>query len=187
VEITISPYKDPAAGLDWHEQTPLIIDAIRDRIRIFPGGQIEVEFLEENYGTAADWPVIKIKVLAVAGVLLFGVPEAHKYIRETYEEWQHMAREVDSVVTTIAGSSAVLECSVGILIFDALKEIHKTTNAADLRFLNVKKIPGERGFGTVDMPDYLFTFCSDTKIYQVAVHCDRSIVWVNELEIKNGT
>lgn len=185
MEITISPYKDPAEGLDWHEQTPLIIDAIKDRIRSYPGCKIDVEILEENYGTAADWPVIKVKVLVVAGVLFFGVPDVHKRIRETYEEWQHIATEVDNIVTTVAGSSEILECSAGVLIFDALKEIHKTTDAADLRFLNLKKIPGERGFGAIDMPDYLFSFTGSTKIYQVAVNCDRTIAWVNELEIKN--
>jgi hypothetical protein len=63
------------------------------RLRTYPGGPIDGSVMTRNIGKGADWSVVAI---VVGGGLFFAIPEAHKKIRETLEEWRRIFKELTS-------------------------------------------------------------------------------------------
>jgi hypothetical protein len=58
-------------------------------------GSVDGSVSVRNIGKGADWSVI---VLTITGIF-FAIPEAHKKVRESFEEWQHIFKELKSLYT----------------------------------------------------------------------------------------
>jgi len=101
IKIVLAPYKDPAYGLDWPEQTPIIIKEVAEHLSNYPEGKIEYKTKETDHGIGADWPTITFEIISIAGLVFFGIPALHKKIRETLSEWKKIKQNFDKLVDWI--------------------------------------------------------------------------------------
>ncbi|MCG7983767.1 hypothetical protein [Candidatus Thiodiazotropha endoloripes] len=185
MEIIVNPYKDSGRGVDWDEQTPKIISEMN---LYFSQNKETLNFslLETDHGTSADWPTITITIGGGIGAL-FIIPEAHKRIRESFEEWKRIGNEITSLITWIASKYPVVAYPKELLFFDLLEwfETELGIDVNELEFISVDDefpIPDKRYGMSIDKA-YLFTLKNKKVVYQIAIQNDREIIWKHSYEI----
>ncbi|PUB74705.1 MAG: hypothetical protein DBP03_08250 [gamma proteobacterium symbiont of Ctena orbiculata] len=185
MEIIVNPYEDPGRGLDWDEQTPRIINEMN--LYLSEKNEAFNFSLEEtNHGTAADWPTITITITGAIGAL-FVIPEAHKRIRESCEEWKRIGDEMASLLSWIASKYPVAAYPKELLFFDLLEwfEVELGVDANDLELISLDDefpIPDKR-YGTSIEKAFFFTLKHKNTVHQIAVKNNREIIWKHTYEI----
>ena len=168
VKIVLTPYEDPATGVDWPEQTPIVIKRLQELLCSYPGGEVEYRIKETNHGIGADWPTITLELLGIASVLFFAIPALHKKIRETLTEWKTIKKELDSFCEWLIGKEPVFSYSIEKAFLDALGHLESKTNILELELIEAIQIPGKSGapvpgFETSPRLYYLFLFREDNE------------------------
>lgn len=176
-------YEDPSAGTDWPEQTPAIIKRVNELLRRYPGGPLEFQVKESNHGRGADWPTITVSLITVAGVLLFGIPAAHKKLRETIEEWRKIKQNVDRVIAWIEGQERVVAYPVEVLFFDAVEWLGEERDVLGIELLDVATISDTSNPSPSLSAGYLFLFCDADQLFAVAIDCQRRRLMKRTVEL----
>ena len=124
MELIIAPYKDPAYGLDWPEQTSIIIEKLESILGSYDE-KVQFQLLEKGIGVGADWPVIAIKISAITGTAFFAIPAAHKKIRESLEEWKIIGKNFLKLIDFISDSERIITYPIQVLFLDAIASLEK--------------------------------------------------------------
>ena len=163
VSIIVSPYKDPALGPDWIEQTPQIFESIVERLSAYPNGPVEYLAHETDHGIGADWPTIVIEIVKWGAGLAFSVPATHKLIRTTISEWKVILANLRKLLQWFSGDLSPISYSIEVAFLEALERLESETDPNDLEFLSCFSIPGKPGrvpaaFNTSLLVYYGFVF-----------------------------
>jgi hypothetical protein len=151
----------------------------RERLRSYPGGEIKGTVATRNIGKGADWIVVAI---SFAG-LFFTIPKAHKVVRESWEEWQRIYKEIKAIFSWLVPHQPAYYPD-GYLFLVAVSELVKDLGVANLTFIGLARLPE-------DNPDFagreplLFTFRGDQSIEQVAVARHGVVFWRNCVQIND--
>lgn len=176
VKIILAPYKDPAEGLDWHEQTPLIRKELHGILSNYPFGKVEYKIEETDHGIGADLPTILLEIIGIGSTLFFGVPALHKKIRETIGEWKKIWEEVKNFIKWINKKQPIISYSKEIAFLKALEflETKVGDKILEIELYGLVEISGKSGkiekkFETSPLLYHLFLFKYEEEyIYLVA-------------------
>jgi hypothetical protein len=180
MDVVLSPYEDPSAGLDWSEQTPSILKDLTSRIESWDGAKVEYRIRETNHGLDADWLTITLQVLSVGTTAFFVIPAAHKEVRESIEEWRKIKANIERFITWISPKKKVASYPVELLFFDSADQALAADASDRLAFLCWSEIPVpvEISGGFTAIKHYVFTFRSPAQITLVAIDNQRRVLWV---------
>ncbi|EIV1777536.1 hypothetical protein MOU97_004221 [Vibrio vulnificus] len=139
MDIVLSTYKDPAYGLDWHEQTGEIESTIRHSLL---ESKFPIEFLirESNIGRGADYPVTVIQVISVLGFVGFVIPEAHKRVRESLEEWSRIRDYFSKLSALLSQNNSIIALPDEVLFAKSAEALLTETKASDAVFVRYESI-----------------------------------------------
>ena len=140
-------------------------------------GSIDGSVSVRNIGKGADWSVI---VLTITGIF-FAIPEAHKKVRESFEEWQHIFKELKSLYTWLIPKKIALYPNQYLFLI-ALNAISTQTKPRDLIFLGFTSLP-EQSPDLDEYPALLFSFANKTEILQIAIARNGEIFWENKIQL----
>lgn len=130
-----------------------------------------------NIGKGAEWSVI---VLTITGIF-FAIPEAHKKVRESFEEWQHIFKELKSLYTCLIHNKVALYPNQYLFLI-TLNLIAIKTNPKELIFLGFISLP-EVNPDLDKYPPLLFSFENRTNLYQLAIARNGDILWENKIQM----
>lgn len=181
MEIVLNPgYKDPADGLDWNEQTPLIKNEI-DKYLSTSKKQLNYKLVESNHGRGADWLTITLVLFNV----FFAIPAFHKKLQETLPEWKKIYNELIILIDWISQKLEILFYPDELLFLEALNTLEKRTNVDELEFIGI--IENSEVYGSGFLPEnsklIIYSFKSLNKIFQVGINNRKNVLFVNELDI----
>lgn len=143
----------------------------------YSSGSIEGSVSVRNIGKGADWSVI---VLTITGIF-FAIPEAHKKIRESIEEWQLIFSELKCLYQKLIPKKIALYPNQYLFLI-ALNFIVSKTNLETLVFLGFSTLPEENP--DLDIyPTLLFSFQNKNILYQVAVARHGEVLWENQIQV----
>lgn len=185
MDIVIGPYTDPGDGLEWHEQTPIIMENLHS---LFDENNDKYNFkaIESNHGLGADWPTITIQISSLVGTFIL-IPELHKLVRESLDEWKTIGEELTSVIAWLATKYPIESYPKELLFFDMLEwlEVEYDIDARNLELVDVDEdFPiTEKRHGLDIDKSYLFTLKTENTIYQIAIKNNREVVWHNSYKI----
>lgn len=175
----LAPYKDPAFGLDWDEQTPIIKKEIHNRLMEYTDA-MEYEILETNHGKGADWPTIALIIINS----FFIIPSFHKKIRESISEWKLISNNVSSLTKWISDKFRILFYPKEILFLESLAEIEKVTDVNEIELISIDE--SDKIYEGMLCPESLklitFTFKKENMIYQVGLNSERKLMYVNKIK-----
>ena len=144
-------------------------------INVHLRGSVQGIVSVRNIGKGADWSVI---VLAIIGVY-FAIPEAHKKIRESFEEWQHIFKELKSLYSLLIPKKTALYPNQYLFLI-ALNLVATKTNPEALESLGLCALPEENS-DLDKYPPLLFSFKNENTLYQVATARKGVVLWENEI------
>lgn len=132
-------------------------------LRGFPEGEVAYAVREGDHGIGAGEPRIILEILGVASLVFFGIPAAHKKIRETIEEWRRVAATVRKVVDWIGARFPATSHSVEVAFYHVLTEMESEVPIDDLVLIQAlvtwwKTDAAEVSFETAPGAYYLFAF-----------------------------
>jgi len=176
----LAPYKDPASGLDWDEQTPIIKKDIQDLLADYDD-TIQYEILETDHGKGADWPTIALLVLNA----FFVIPAFHKKIRETISEWKSIYENACNLTNWISEKVRILFYPNEILFLDSLAEVEQILDANEIELISIDE--SDKIYEGMLCPENLklvtFTFKKGDMIYQIGFSNERNLKYVNKIKI----
>jgi len=179
MEIVLAPYKDPANGLDWDQQTPVIKKEIEGLLDKY-SKKLNYKLSETDHGKGADWPTITLVIY-----LFFTIPKFHKKIRETIAEWKLIYIEISDIIKYVADKVRILFYPKELLLLDSLIELEKNINVLELELVDIfenKEIYSGL-YCPLDCKLLIFSFRSNDFIYQVGITNQRNIVFVNKIKL----
>ena len=175
----LAPYKDPASGLDWDEQTSIIKKRIQDRLSEYDD-TILYKIVETDHGKGADWPTIALLLLNASLV----IPEFHKKFRETISEWKLIYKNACRLTNWISEKFRILFYPRELLFFDALAEIEKLLDVNEIELISIDE--SDKIYEGMLCPENLklvtFTFKKDNIIYQVGFSNERKMMFVYKIK-----
>ncbi|MDD9158399.1 hypothetical protein PVK64_19730 [Aliivibrio sp. S4TY2] len=139
MDIVLSTYKDPAYGLDWHEQTDEIENSLRELI-IQSKLPVEFSIRESNIGRGADCPVTIFQVISVFGFIAFAIPEAHKRVRESIEEWSLIKENALKLIALLTKNNRMVALPDEILFIKSVEALLSEIEANDAMFIKYEVI-----------------------------------------------
>lgn len=176
----LAPYKDPASGLDWDEQTPIIKNQIQKRFSEYEK-DIEYKIIETNHGKGADWATIALVLMNV----FFVIPASHKKIRESISEWKLIYNNICGLTNWISEKFRILFYPKELLLLDALSELEKSLDVDEIELLSIDE--HDKIFEGMLCPENLklitFTFKQDDFVYQVGFSNERKLMFVNKIKL----
>jgi hypothetical protein len=143
----------------------------------YSSGSVDGSVSVRNIGKGADWLVI---VLTITGIF-FAIPEAHKKVRESFEEWQHIFKELKSLYSWLIPKKIVLYPNQYLFLI-ALNLVATKTNPKELIFLGFTSLPEENP-DLDKYPTLLFSFENQTDLYQVAIARNGDVLWENKIQM----
>ena len=145
VRLVLTPYNDPAEGLDWEEQTPLIRERIAKSIKEIVSEDLKFKIHETDHGIGADWPTITLELIGTATGLFFGIPALHKKIREALSEWKLIKDKLGKLIYWIENHEPVASYSIEVAFYDALGYLAKSEDVDNLILVEAKEYVGKTG------------------------------------------
>lgn len=146
-------------------------------IQNHPSGSIDSSVSVRNIGKGADWSVI---ILTITGIF-FAIPEAHKKVRESFEEWQRIFKELKSFFSWLIPKKIALYPNQYLFLI-ALNLVAAQTNPEELIFLGFTSLPEENP-DLDKYPTLLFSFENQTDLYQVAIARNGYVLWENKIQM----
>ena len=168
MNIILNPYKNPAQGVDWHEQTPEIETRITGVMKEF-GESIVYSLQETNIGVGADWPTIAVNVATIAGVGFFSVPEAHKRVREALEEWQRIGGNFRKLMDWLPSKEPLVSYPIEILFISASEALLGVLGNGDAVFIKYQEVE-QVGSRSESCGLYDFRFKTEADEWKVLVN-----------------
>lgn len=162
---------------DWPDVMREAIDRYSERLHSYPPGPVDGSVAVRNIGRGADWLV----VVLVVGGLFFTIPETHKKVRESLEEWQRIFKELKSVASWLVGTKRALYPDQYLFLV-ALFSLAERIEPGELTFLGRTQLP-EDNPDLADKGPLLFSFSDGSVVHQVAVGRNGHVLWANELPV----
>ena len=183
--IVSAPYNlnDPN-DLDWSIQPRNFKKSFSSKMKKSPYGEVIYLLQQTNHGLGADWPTVTVTIFSIASFLLFAIPEGHKKIRESIEEWEKIKTELEKLIYWIFKRKTIIQYPKEILYLDVLTQALKSVPSdAEVIFLNMMEMPLSKEHTSCfnNYKQYLFSFSIDTKIHQIAIDSNRNLLWKNVL------
>lgn len=175
-ELLIPAFGSPADD-DWERAEVDALSHYRQRIESYPGAPISGTVSLRNLGKGADWYVIAVAI----GGLFFVIPELHKRIRESLEEYKLIWKELKNLSGWLSGSAPILHPD-HYLFLAALFHVSEQASAESLIFLGSIPLPEEHP-DLQELPPLLFAFLSESTVIQAAVARDSTVLWSSRLEL----
>ncbi|WP_223619032.1 hypothetical protein [Lysobacter sp. ESA13C] len=163
----------------WSEAERIAIDNYLQLLQTYPSRPIEGSVTIRNIGRGADWSVI---ALAIGGLFL-AIPEAHKRLRESLEEWRRIFKEFQSISSWLGlvGKKSVLYPDQYLFLIATFHVVDRFEPDAII-FLNALRLPEDRPDLT-QMGCLLFSFSLGNVVHQVAVDRGGRVLWENAISI----
>ena len=169
---------------DWDSARDAALSSLARDLAAYDGGTVEYRTSEENRGLGADWVVVVLTVLSVAGSGFFAVPAAHKRVRESLEEWRRIRVSVDGLARWLGERRRVVGYPKELLFLDALHELDGVAGADEAVLLDASEVvvPDDYG-GFRPMPHSHFTFVLDGVLHVYAYDKQRRLLWSRRVEL----
>ena len=119
---------------------------IQRRLGEYPAGVVHAEAYDAAVGAGADISSIVLTVLSVGSLVFFGLPEAHKRIREALSEWKLMKQNYDALLAWIAKRCYIHSQPIEAALLTSLGELETTTDVSLLRLSFAQTIIGRSGY-----------------------------------------
>ncbi|MFL7010961.1 hypothetical protein [Enterovibrio norvegicus] len=134
MHIVLGTYKDPAFGLDWHEQTPHIEKETR---QLLLDSKLPLQFAihERNIGRGADWPVTVLEIIGFIGIASFAIPEAHKRVREALEEWSRIREYFNKCIDLLCKKDRLIALPQEVLFIKSVELLLSELNESDAVYI----------------------------------------------------
>lgn len=168
MKIILNPYVDPGRGMDWPEQTPIVTNRIDGILKEF-NEPVKYDLTEHNFGGGADWPVIAVNVATIASVGFFAIPEAHKRIRESLEEWGRIGASIKKLIKHLSDREVLVAEPIEVLFLDACKALLEFSNAEDATFESYSEVASIGSYGNIGGL-YEFIFSIETQKWSVQIN-----------------
>lgn len=174
LEILVSEFGE-VDDSEWPRVQSEAIGQYSQLLQNYPAGPIDGSVAIRNIGRGADWAV----VVLVIGGLFFTIPEAHKRVRESLEEWRRIFKELKSVSSWLFSSKHALYPD-HYLFLVAVFFVAERAETDELTFLGFTQLP-ESNPDLANKGALLFSFSHGRMIRQVAVGRNGDVLWENEL------
>lgn len=163
---------------DWKEAVAVEEEYLRERIASYDGGPpLDVEVTATNIGRGADWMVLAVSF----GLAAIAIPQAHKKVRESIEEWIRIYRELHDFFSWIVEGRIALYPDE-YLYLKAIEGLSEQLRLEGMEFKDMMRIP-EANPDLQGREALIFSFCDDRKLVQVAVARNGTILWQNSVEL----
>ena len=164
----LTPYSDPAGGLDWDEQTPLHCERVSKGITDHFSNDLQFNLHETDHGIGADWPTITLELIGTATGLFFGIPALHKKFREAISEWKQIKNKLVKFISWIEKNEPVYSYSIEVAFYDAINYLSDLENVDELELTDIKEILGKSGtievtFESAPIAYYFFVFTDNAE------------------------
>lgn len=163
---------------DWKEEVAAEETRVRKRIASYEGGPpLEAEVAATNIGRGADWMVLAVSF----GVAAIAIPEVHKKVRESIEEWIRIYRELHAFFSWIVeGRNALYPDEY--LFLKAIETLSERLLLEGMEFKGVARIP-EANPDRQGREALIFSFGDSSKLVQVAVARSGEVLWQNSVDL----
>ena len=172
-KIALSPFKDPADGSDWDEQSKLIENRLTQILKSF-SPEVRFSLRSGTQGIGADFPVLILEVLTLGSAAFFGIPKLHKKIKETLQGWKEIWADTEKFLNWLKKKEPITRYSVEVAFLMCLSMLCDKTDVNELELVEAKTLLGASGFispsfENTEMAYYLFILREgDTRLF---VHC----------------
>ncbi|MCZ6862918.1 MAG: hypothetical protein O7I42_22075 [Alphaproteobacteria bacterium] len=178
MNLIILAFKDPADGLDWHEQSESLIASFEERIAEYKPRTIRGTVSETNIGRGADAPAILISLIEIGSLAFFAIPAAHKLIREACSEWKLIYNELKAVVGWLSrGRPVVLPEEYLYLV--ALEELSKSNDIEEFETLGCDALDDDNPSLSVTA-GIVVKITDGDRVLRIAVSYDGTVLWKDE-------
>ncbi|PKO25774.1 MAG: hypothetical protein CVU35_02530 [Betaproteobacteria bacterium HGW-Betaproteobacteria-8] len=181
MDIIYSPFGE----IDDEEYRSVVDAKIKEyesRLKTYEGGQIEFHVRETNHGRGADLLTVTVSLVSLAGTAFFAIPAAHKKIREAFEEWKQIGKEIDTLISRVSGNDRP-SLPIEVLFFEAVNDLASSKVAESLEFLSACEIPTQEAYVFDDRKTYLFAFRDGMQIYLIAYDSYKTKLWSRQVPL----
>ncbi len=179
MEIIINPFGEPSE--DWEAKEREAVSYYLKKLETYPGGYIPANVVIKNIGRGADWHVVSLSILCGATSLFFAIPEVHKKIRESLEEWKRIYNEFQGLIKWLANISPVYFPD-HYLFLCALRILDEETEASELVFNGCHPIPNDNP-DMQGLEDLIFNFINGKVLESIAVSRQGEVLWHNSTKL----
>ena len=165
---------------DWAFVQEQTIQHYSRLLEAYPGRELHGTVAIRDIGRGADWSVV---VLVLTGVF-FAIPEAHKRIRESLEEWRRIFKELKAASSWLLGKKPAFYPDAYLFLV-ALFCVVDRGEPNGLTFLGCIRLPEDRP-DLADLSALLFTFSNEHTVHQVAVARSGQVLWKNDFTVLAG-
>lgn len=162
---------------EWESAESEALSLYRQRLESYPGAPIHGSVSLRNLGKGADWYVIAVTV----GGAFFAIPELHKRIRESLEEYRLIWNNLKGLFSWLVRDKRALYPDQ-YLFLAALFHVSEEYDADRLIFLGGVPLP-EPSPDLSEIPPMLFAFFNGGTVVQVAIARDSSVLWSSRLQL----
>jgi hypothetical protein len=185
-KIVLNPFRDPAEGLDFHEQVPIVHKKLIEQLGEYPQS-LQFELFDGEQGAGASWGVIILEVMALGPSLFFGVPKVYSKIGKAVEGWKQIWADIHRFIAWLTKKERIAKYSIEIAFYCSLARLSKRRDVRDIELVQAQEILGQSGsvpptFENTEISYYLFLFregnsalhimCMD---HTLKVHVDQSL------------
>lgn len=142
-----------------------------------PQGALTGDVSIRNMGRGADWIVVAVSITSAVASALVAIPKAHKFVRETVEEWKRIYRELRATYEWICVDRPALYPDAYLFLV-ALTQIEEIVNGENLAFVGVTRLP-ESNPDLAGREALLFSFTANKVVEQIAVSRTGEVQWRN--------
>ncbi|BBA31979.1 hypothetical protein sS8_0009 [Methylocaldum marinum] len=163
---------------DWKETVAAEEAYLRERIASYSGGDfLKAEAKATNIGRGADWTVLAV----FFGLAAVAIPQAHKKVRESVEEWILIYRELHAFFAwLVKGRNALYPDEY--LFLKAIETLSEQLRLEGMEFKGMTRIP-ESNPDLQGREAMIFSFGDNKRIVQVAVARNGNVLWDNSVEM----
>lgn len=180
MDIIYSPFGELPDD-EWKSAVAAKIAEYKSKLTTYSGPAIEYRVRETNHGRGADLTTITVSLISLGGVAFFGIPAAHKKVREAIEEWGKIKNEIGALVNWITRDKPSLP--IEILFLEAVTDLAKSENVEETEFLSVCEIPTQNIYGFDDIKTYLFVFKDRSVLKITAWDSHKNKLWSRQIEL----
>ena len=112
---------------------------ISEYLKDYKDEKLDFAVKQTNHGVGYDAITATV---AVTGFLLFGIPAAHKKIRESLAEWKLIYNNVQKVLGYVKHKQPIQAYSIEVAFLEALIYLEDQTNVEDLEVIEVIQLAG---------------------------------------------
>ncbi len=186
-KIVLAPFKDPAVGGDWDEQSKGIHDHLSALIKDYPA-DVEFKLSTGVEGGGADFPIVILEIVALGSAAFFGIPKAYQKMKDTIKGWREIWSDMERFLNWLKKKERVSRYSIEVAFLSCLAGLSGRTQVDQLELIEAHEFLGSSGyvsssFENTEVIYYLFIFRENSeKLYitccdeRLQVHVDKMLI-----------